>query len=118
MRAETPKNGPRQEIEPRTPPMSGPAAMPRPSAASYSTIAWPTDPFAALTMVARAVAMNRALPSPQTARNPMMPPTVSEVPARPAPMMMMVRPMSSVRLAPRRLDTAPVTSIASPITTM
>ena len=25
--------------------MSGPAAMPRPSAASYRTIAWPTEPL-------------------------------------------------------------------------
>jgi hypothetical protein len=32
--ADTPKNGPRHEIEPRTPPTSGPTAMPRPSAAS------------------------------------------------------------------------------------
>ena len=31
---ETPKNGPRQEMEPSTPPTSGPTAMPRPSAAS------------------------------------------------------------------------------------
>ncbi|CQD21643.1 hypothetical protein BN970_05078 [Mycolicibacterium conceptionense] len=34
IRAETPKKGPRQEIEPRTPPTSGPIAIPRPSAAS------------------------------------------------------------------------------------
>ena len=32
--AETPKNGPRHEIDPSTPPTSGPTAMPRPSAAS------------------------------------------------------------------------------------
>ena len=32
--AETPKNGPRQEMPPRTPPRSGPTAMPRPSAVS------------------------------------------------------------------------------------
>ena len=62
--------------------------------------------------------MNSALPRPHTARKPMMPPTVSDVPARPAPTMMMVRPISSVFLAPSRLETAPVTSIARPMTTM
>ena len=34
MRAATPKNGPRQLMSPSSPPTSGPAAMPRPSAAS------------------------------------------------------------------------------------
>ena len=32
--AAVPKNGPRHEIPPRKPPISGPEAMPRPSAAS------------------------------------------------------------------------------------
>ena len=81
-------------------------------------IAWPTDPLAALTMVASAVAMNRALPRPHTARNATIPPTVSWAPARPAPTMMMSRPRSRVRLAPVRLETHPVMSIARPITAM
>jgi hypothetical protein len=44
--------------------------------------------------------------------------TVSDEPARPAPTMMTTSPMSSVRLAPIRLATAPVTSMATPMTAM
>jgi hypothetical protein len=81
-------------------------------------IAWATEPRAELTIVASAVAMNRALPSPQSARQPTMPITESDMPARPAPAMMITRPISRVRLGPMRLDTTPVTSIATPMTAM
>jgi hypothetical protein len=80
--------------------------------------AWATEPRADETMVARAVAMKRALPRPQRARHPTMPMTVSDDPASAAPAMMTTRPISSVRLAPMRLATAPVTSMATPITAM
>ena len=92
--------------------------MPRPSAASYRMIAWATDPRAELTMVARAVATNSALPRPHSARQPTMAMTVCDEPARPAPMMMMTSPAMSVFLAPMRLETTPVMSIATPITAM
>ena len=39
-------------------------------------------------------------------------------PARPAPTMMMTRPISRVRLAPIRLAIAPVMSMATPMTAM
>ena len=39
-------------------------------------------------------------------------------PASPAPMMMTTRPISRVRLAPIRLATAPVMSMATPMTAM
>ncbi len=81
-------------------------------------IACATEPRADLTMVARAVAMNSALPSPHSARQPTMPITLSLMPARPAPAMMITRPSSSVRFGPIRLDTTPVISIATPITAM
>ena len=81
-------------------------------------IAWATDPRAELTMVASAVAMNNALPRPQSARQPTISSTVSDMPARPAPAMMISRPSSSVRLGPIRLATTPVMSIATPITAM
>jgi hypothetical protein len=81
-------------------------------------MAWATDPRAELTMVASAVAMNSALPSPHSARQPTMPVTVSLSPASPAPAMMITRPSSSVRFGPMRLDTTPVTSIATPMTAM
>jgi hypothetical protein len=48
----------------------------------------------------------------------MISPTVSEAPASALNTMISARPTSSVRLAPSRLDTAPVISIASPITAM
>lgn len=81
-------------------------------------IAWATDPRAELTMVASAVAMNSALPSPHRARHPTMPSTVSDKPASPAPAMMTIRPSSSVRLGPILLATTPVMSMATPITAM
>ena len=79
-------------------------------------MAWATDPRAELTMVASAVAMNNALPRPQSARQPTIPSTLSDMPARPAPAMMISRPSNSVRLGPIRLATTPVMSMATPIT--
>ena len=81
-------------------------------------IACATEPLAEFTMVANAVAMNSALPSPHSARQPTMPSTVSDKPASPAPAMMIARPTSSVRFGPMRLATTPVISIATPITAM
>ncbi len=116
--AETPKNGPRQDQLPSSPPMSGPDAMPRPSAASTRMIACATEPLEALTMVASADATNSALPSPQPARKPMTAPTLPEAPARPAETMISTSPESRVRFGPIRLDTTPVTSIAMPMIAM
>ncbi|MEI2651720.1 MAG: hypothetical protein V9G12_06110 [Microthrixaceae bacterium] len=98
--------------------MSGPDAMPSPSAASNRMIACPTEPFEALTIVDSAVATKSALPSPQPARKPTTAPTLSDIPARPANTMMRTRPESSVRLGPIRLETTPVTSIETPMTAM
>ena len=111
-------NGARQLIEPSSPPSSGPVAMPSPSAASNMMIASAVVPRADITMVASAVAMNRALPSPHPARNPTIWPIVSDVPARAEKTMIRPRPSSSVRLAPIRLETTPVISMATPITAM
>ena len=61
--------------------------------------------------------MNSALPRPQPARKPTIPPIVSDVPASAAKTTMSARPTISVRLAPIRLDTQPVTSIATAVTT-
>jgi hypothetical protein len=99
------------------PPSNGPQAMPTPSAVSYKTIAPAMPPEAEPTMTARDVAMNSALPRPQPARNPtisLMPPLA---PAMPAKITMRMRPVTSVRLAPIRLDTQPVTSIITAVTT-
>ena len=68
--------------------------------------------------MASAVAMKSALPRPQPARKPMTAPTESDEPASAAKTMMSTRPTSSVRLAPIRLETTPVTSIATPMTAM
>ena len=81
-------------------------------------IAWATEPRAAETMVASAVAMNRALPSPQPARKPTIWPTVLDIPARAEKTMISTSPEISVRFAPMRLETKPVISIATPITAM
>ena len=61
--------------------------------------------------------MNSALPSPQPARKPTMPPIVSVGPARPANTTISTSPAMRVFLAPIRLDTQPVTSIATAVTT-
>jgi hypothetical protein len=80
--------------------------------------AWATDPRAEPTMVTNAVAMNSALPRPHSARQPTISSTVSDIPARPAAAMMITSPISSVFFGPIRLDTTPVTSIATPVTAM
>jgi hypothetical protein len=69
-------------------------------------------------MVANAVAMNNALPRPQSARQPTISNTDSDSPASPAPATITTRPSSRVRLGPIRLATTPVTSMATPITAM
>jgi hypothetical protein len=81
-------------------------------------IACATEPRAEFTIVASAVAMNSAFPGPHNARQPTMPITVAEHPARPAPAMITSRPRSRVRLGPIRLDTTPVISMDTPITAM
>ena len=98
--------------------MTGPAAMPTPSAASNRMTDCATEPRAEATIVASAVAMNSALPRPQPARKPTMAPMVSEEPASAENTTIIARPTTSVRLAPMRLDTTPVMSIATPITAM
>ena len=91
--------------------------MPRPRALSYSTIAPANPPLADPTMTASEVAMNRALPNPQPARKPTISAMVSDAPASAAKTTMSARPAISVRLAPIRLDTQPVTNIATAVTT-
>ena len=98
--------------------MSGPEAIPMPRAASNRMIACPVEPFEAITIVASAVATNSALPSPQPARNATMALTESDAPASAANTMISTSPESRVRLAPMRLDTTPVTSIARPMIAM
>ncbi len=78
----------------------------------------PANPPAAdETITASEVAMKRALPSPHPARNPTIWPMVWLAPASPANTTMRVRPMRRVRLAPMRLDTHPVTSMATAVMT-
>ena len=81
-------------------------------------IACAVPPVADITIVASAVATKSALPSPQPARNPTTAPTLSDDPARAAKTMIRTSPPSRVRLGPIRLETTPVTSIATPITAM
>ena len=90
--------------------------MPRPSAASNRMTACAVEPRADSTIVARAVAMKSALPRPQPARKPTMPPMLSAEPASAEKMMISTSPRSSVRFAPSRLETTPVISMATPIT--
>src|ERR1700683_2911883 len=103
----TPKNGPRQLMPPSSPPTSGPSAMPMPSAVSYRMIAPWNPPEAAPTITASEVAMNRALPRPQPARKPMIPPMLPAAPAAALNATIRMRPATSVRLPPIRLDTPP-----------
>ena len=91
--------------------------MPTPSAVSYRMIAPAKPPLAELTITARDVAMNSALPRPQPARKPTIPPMLSADPASAAKTTMSTRPVISVRLAPIRLDTQPVTSMATAVMT-
>ncbi len=74
-------------------------------------------PEAELTITASEVAMNSALPSPQPARKPTMPSMPPDEPASAAKITISASPTMSVRLAPRRLDTQPVTSMATAVTT-
>ena len=80
-------------------------------------IAPPKPPLAEPTMTASEVAMNRALPRPQPARKPMMPLMLSVEPASAANTTMIARPTTRVRFAPSTLETQPVTSIATAVTT-
>ena len=91
--------------------------MPTPSAVSYSTIAPANPPLEEATITASEVAMNSALPSPQPARKPTIWLIVLELAAASENATMRTRPTISVRLAPIRLDTQPVTSIATAVTT-
>ena len=75
-------------------------------------------PREAATITDRAVATNSALPRPQPARKPITAWTLPDMPARPAKTMITTRPDSRVRFGPIRLDTTPVTSIATPMTAM
>ena len=89
-----------------------------PSAASNRMIAWAVPPVADITIVASAVATKSALPSPQPARKPTTAPTLFDEPASAANTMISTRPDSSVRFGPIRLETTPVTSIATPMIAM
>ena len=80
-------------------------------------IALSTPPLAAPTMVASAVEMNKALPKPQPARNPMIISTESDSPAAAAKITISASPISNVRFAPIRLETKLVKNIASPVIT-
>ena len=68
-------------------------------------------------MTASEVAMNRALPMPQPARKPMMPEIEPDAPASALNATMRTSPAMRVRLAPIRLDTQLVISIATAVTT-
>ena len=92
--------------------------MPRPSAASKRITACATEPFDDCTIVASAVATKSALPRPHPARKPITAPTDPDEPASAAKTMMSTRPESRVRFAPIRLETTPVTSMATPLTAM
>lgn len=72
-------------------------------------------PAAAPTMTARAVETNSALPSPQPARKPTSSPTDPEVPESPAKTTTSASPSSRVLRPPMRLETKPVTSMASAV---
>ncbi len=68
-------------------------------------------------MTASEVAMNSALPTPHPARKPMMPLIDGAAPAAALNATISTRPAISVRLAPIRLDTKFVMSIATAVTT-
>ena len=91
--------------------------MPMPRAVSYRMIAPANPPDAAPMITASEVAMNRALPSPHPARKPMISPIECDAPAAALPATIRTRPAISVRLPPMRLDTHPVTSMATAVTT-
>ena len=68
-------------------------------------------------MTASEVAMNSALPTPQPARNPMISLIEPDDPASAANATIRTSPAISVHLAPIRLDTQLVISIATAVTT-
>ena len=74
-------------------------------------------PEAAPMITASEVAMNRALPSPHPARKSMISAMLCEAPAAALKATIRMRPATRVRLPPIRLDTQPVTSIATAVTT-
>ena len=78
--------------------------MPRPSAASNSTIALASPPEAAPTITASAVAMKSALPSPQPRRKPAIAPMLDAAPASALNSTTSTSPASSVRRGPMRED--------------
>lgn len=61
--------------------------------------------------------MNSALPTSQPARKPTMPPMLPDAPASAANTTIRARPAISVRSAPTRLETQPVISMATAVTT-
>jgi len=68
-------------------------------------------------MTASEVAMNSALPTPQPARKPMIPLMLGDAPAAALKITMRMSPAISVFLAPSRLDTQLVISMATAVTT-
>ncbi len=72
-------------------------------------------PLAAPTIVASAVEMKRALPSPHPARNAMTSCTFWPSAAASAKMTMSPRPIMRVRLGPMRLEMKLVMSMARPV---
>ena len=68
-------------------------------------------------MTASDVAMNSAFPTPQPARKPMMAPMVGDAPAAALNTTIRASPRISVFLAPIRLDTQLVISMATAVTT-
>ena len=68
-------------------------------------------------MTASEVAMNSAFPTPQPARKPMMPPMPGDAPAAALNTTIRASPAISVFLAPSRLDTQLVISMATAVTT-
>ena len=81
-------------------------------------IACAVPPVADITIVASAVATKSALPRPQPARKATTLLTEFDEPASAANTMISTRPESSVRFGPIRLETTPVTSIATPMIAM
>ena len=74
-------------------------------------------PDAEPTITASEVAMNKALPSPQPARKPMIWLIVCDDPASALKTTIRVSPVINVRRVPIRLETQPVISMATAVTT-
>ncbi|MNP34198.1 hypothetical protein D3C76_1274740 [compost metagenome] len=114
----TPRNGPRQEMAPSHPPTSGPTEMPRPTAASYKMTALAVPLPDKVTMADKAVATNKALPSPQPPRSPMIVHTSPAMPPSAENTAITMMPASRVHLMPMREEIAPVISMATAITAL